>query len=200
MYDNRGDVYRWIRQYDLAVQDYNKAIEINSNESDYYNRGRAYQAAMQLEKAIQNYDKVIELNPRYVHAYYFRGLAYYHIKNYEVAIKDYTKCIELDPKDKWNYRSRGKCYQQIGEEAKAQADFAKAKELGYKGWRRTKLKKSPADLVGENFFYGKKIFSVFSSERSPKYEPIRKSISEQLIPIVIWCKLKILKPAACVAQ
>ncbi len=48
--------------------------------------------------------------------------------------------------------------------------------------------------------HGKKIFSVASSERLPRYEPIKNKISETVIPIVIWCKFKILKPEACAAQ
>ena len=56
--------------------------------------------------------------------------------------------------------------------------------------------------TGKNFLYekifysGKKVFKVFASDFFPKYEPIKNKISETVIPIVIWCRLKNLNPAA----
>ena len=51
--------------YDIAMSDYNKAIEINPNYVDAYNnRGNIYsQGKGEYDNAIPDYDKAIEINP-----------------------------------------------------------------------------------------------------------------------------------------
>jgi len=57
-------------QYDQAIADYNKDIEINPIDAvAYYNRGIAYGLNGQYDQAIADYTKAIELNPRDADAY-----------------------------------------------------------------------------------------------------------------------------------
>ena len=64
-------------QYDKAISDYTKAIEINPRFAEaYYNRGLAYGKKGQYDKAISDYTKAIEINPRFAEAYNNRGDAY----------------------------------------------------------------------------------------------------------------------------
>ena len=63
-------------EYEKAIEDYNKAIELDPNLAGvYYNRGNAYFYLKQYEKAIEDFDKAIELNPNNAYAYNNRGLA-----------------------------------------------------------------------------------------------------------------------------
>ena len=60
-----------------AIQDYDKAIELNPNSAyAYNNRGYAKFQLQEDYQAIEDYDKAIELDPNYAQAYHYnRGVA-----------------------------------------------------------------------------------------------------------------------------
>jgi len=61
-------------QYDEAISDFSKAIEINPRYAQaYLNRGTAYHRIGQYEQAISDLNNAIEINPRYAEAYFNRG-------------------------------------------------------------------------------------------------------------------------------
>ena len=65
-----------------AIENYNKAIELDPNDADAYNnRGLAYYYLEEYERAIEDYNKAIELNPNY--AYNNRELAISKLKEQE---------------------------------------------------------------------------------------------------------------------
>jgi tetratricopeptide (TPR) repeat protein len=56
-HDNKGE-------HDHAIDDYNKAIEINPKDAAaYYNRGNAYEKKGDKARAIADFSKAIEINP-----------------------------------------------------------------------------------------------------------------------------------------
>ena len=76
-YTNRGNAYLGKKDYDRAIADYNKAIELEPKlAAAYANRGLAYGAKGDIDGAIADLDKAIDLNPKLAHAYANRGLAY----------------------------------------------------------------------------------------------------------------------------
>ena len=61
-YNTRGEAYRLLKNYRQALDDYNKAIQINSgNASFYQNRGKCYDALGDKEKARADFAKAKEL-------------------------------------------------------------------------------------------------------------------------------------------
>ncbi|WP_017295660.1 serine/threonine-protein kinase [Geminocystis herdmanii] len=149
-YFNRAKKYKELKQYDKAIIDYTKAIELDPNYiSAYYNRGDAYEELNQYEKAIIDYTKafelvpdytkarklldiytkIIELNPNDATAYNNRGDAYEKFKLSEKAIIDYTKAIELDPNNANAYNNRGDAYKKLEQYEEAIIDYTKAIEL-----------------------------------------------------------------------
>src|SRR5215204_1440714 len=66
-HNNRGVEYADTkRDYDEAIREYTKAIELNPQFAEaYYNRGIAYSDKKEYDAAIQDYTKAIELNPRF---------------------------------------------------------------------------------------------------------------------------------------
>ena len=130
IYFNRGLKHQNQNEYEKAIADYNKAIELNPNYVYAYgNRGISYKNLGKYELAIADYNKAIELNPKYGNAYNNRGVSYQNLEKYELAIADYNKAIELNPKHANAYNNRGNSYKNLGKYELAIADYNKAIEL-----------------------------------------------------------------------
>jgi len=96
-YNNRGLIYYYLNRYDEAIEDYNKAIELDPNIAmGYNNRGLIYYYLNRYDEAIEDYNKAIELDPNLAMGYNNRGLIYYDLMMYNEAIEDYNKAIGLD--------------------------------------------------------------------------------------------------------
>ncbi|BBM84851.1 tetratricopeptide repeat protein [Candidatus Uabimicrobium amorphum] len=126
-YNNRGSLYKNLKQYEKALADYNKAIAIDpDNFVAYKNRGILYQDLKQYEKALADYNKAIDIDPNNFEAYNNRGLLYKHLKQYEKALADYNKTIVIDPNNSFAYNNRGALYKDLKQYEKALADHNKA--------------------------------------------------------------------------
>jgi 4-amino-4-deoxy-L-arabinose transferase-like glycosyltransferase len=63
-YNNRGNAYLAMGQYDAAIKDYDKSIELKPRYANTYdNRAKAYRAEGRFDEAIRDYDKAIKLKP-----------------------------------------------------------------------------------------------------------------------------------------
>ena len=77
VYYNRGWAYGTNGDYDRAIADFNKAVELDPKYAHpYKDRGNAYQKKGNYDQAIADEDKAIELDPKYAQAYSIRGSAY----------------------------------------------------------------------------------------------------------------------------
>jgi len=95
-YVDKGVAKYELDDYMGAIQDYNKAIELNPNYARaYYNRGATKGKLGEYRGAIQDYNKAIELNPNYVNAYINRGLAKINIGQKDEGCLDLSKAGEL---------------------------------------------------------------------------------------------------------
>jgi len=93
--------------YDEAIEEYNKAIELDPNLAEaYQNRAYAYNYKGQYDLTITDCNKAIELDPNMAEAYFNRGGAYIGKGQVDLGIADYTKAIELDPEDQRAYANR----------------------------------------------------------------------------------------------
>ena len=129
-YNNRGVAYLRYKQNERAVENFNKAIELNPNHArSYNNRGIVNHNLKQYERAIEDYNKAIELDPEDAYFYSNRGVAYRRIGDFNRALEDYNKAIELNPKEASAYNNRGLCYRKLKQYEKEQEDYEKALEL-----------------------------------------------------------------------
>ena len=86
------------REGDLqgAIQDYNKAIELDPNYYVAYNNRASLKKALgDKQGAMQDYNKAIEINPESLDAYWNRGFLYKITNNLEAACTDWRKASEL---------------------------------------------------------------------------------------------------------
>ncbi len=127
---SRGYGYGNHGQWDKAIEDYTKGIEINPKYTAAYTyRGVAYGNLGQWDKAIADYSKAIEIDPKYTVAYYNRGVAYSNLGQWDKAIAGYSKAIEIDPESASVYYNRGVAYGNLEQWDKAIADYSRAIEI-----------------------------------------------------------------------
>lgn len=129
-YIRRGNRAYDEKSYQIAIVEYQKAIEVDSELNVAYNNwGAACNNLKQYEKAIEVCTKAISLDRNDAAAYNNRGFAYSGLKEYENAIQDYSKAIELDPNYARAFNNRGSTYDTMGLYEQAVEDYTKAIEL-----------------------------------------------------------------------
>lgn len=128
-YYNNGLKYLDALQYDYAIDNFEKAIEINPRLGlAYGGLGLAHYERENYELAIEYYSKAIAASPAL--AFYLnRGAAYDHIKSYDKAARDYSQVIKSQPNNKKAYFNRGAAYFSSNQFDKAITDFEKVLEL-----------------------------------------------------------------------
>lgn len=92
-----------LKDYQGAIEDYTKSIELNTNYSDaFVGRGDSKVELKDYLGAIGDYTKAIELNPKYSDAYYNRGVSKLNLNQKESACLDWIKAEELGDIDAYD--------------------------------------------------------------------------------------------------
>ena len=127
----RAHSYRLLKDYNNAVADYTRALDISSkNLLAYFWRGYSYNELKDYKNALKDYNTLIEMNPNYsINSYFNRGYANAFLQNFDAAIADFTKFINTEQKNVNAYIYRAWTYESIGDYKNALADFDKALEL-----------------------------------------------------------------------
>ncbi len=158
LYFQRAMFFENILDYDGAIEDYGKAIEMSDSSHVwiyYFAKGNCrtkkleYESSMKDELTqkeereseylgtkmgcdliLKEYDEVNRRNASFPYAWFNRGNVLSLQKDYRSAIANYTRAIELNGDLAEAYFNRGLCYVRIGESAKGIEDLSKAGELG----------------------------------------------------------------------
>ena len=97
-YSYRGIAKRDLKDYQGAIDDYNKAIAINPKDANaYVNRSIAKRDLKDYQGAIDDCNKAIAINPKDASAYLTRGIAKYRLQDDQGAISDYDKAMAINP-------------------------------------------------------------------------------------------------------
>ena len=95
-YVARSNAHFAKKDYDMAIADCNKAIQIDAEfAAAYYMRGDSYLVKGEIDFAITDYSEAINLNPNFVQAYQSRAIAWEKKKEFSNSITDYQKYLEL---------------------------------------------------------------------------------------------------------
>jgi len=137
---DKGNAFLESRNYNDAINAYNKAIQLNPNNDvaylkrgvAHFNLGNYQQAINDYNMAINDYNMAIQLNPQYADTYNGRGVAYGKLGNSQKAINDFNKAIELNPQYAEAYSNRAVVYFKLGDEHKAVDNVKSAAKLGNK--------------------------------------------------------------------
>jgi len=136
-YLTRGKINIFKEKFEDAIEDFDRALDLNKTTSDkelennaYVNRGAAYQKLFENDKALADYSKAIELNPENPNVYMYRGFLYYQNADYTTSINDFNTVIEIDEQNPYAYYNRGMAYIKLNDNNKACQDFHKSCQLG----------------------------------------------------------------------
>jgi adenylate cyclase len=123
-----GFVYLYLRDFDLAIAGYERALALNSNDADFLAQmadaltymGRPEQAVAQLKKAMR-------MNPRHPSWYWgILGSAYYQVGQYKEALATLKR--DNNP-NFFAHRTRAAVYVQLGRLEEARAEVSKILEI-----------------------------------------------------------------------
>ena len=129
-YYNRGNAYAGKRQYDKAISDFNKALEINPRFAEAYReRGLAYFGKGQFDQWILDSNKADEVDPKAASIFTDRGKFCVGKYQYDESISNFNKAIEIDPRFDEAYNMRGFVYGEKGQYDRASSDLNKALEV-----------------------------------------------------------------------
>jgi Flp pilus assembly protein TadD len=107
-YTNRGTAYAYAEKFELALEDFNQAKELNQNEYDaYHNTGIIYYRQNRLDEALQQLNYALQLSPLHPNALGNRGHVHFKKNDLDNAIRDYTGAINGNPYNPEIYNMRG---------------------------------------------------------------------------------------------
>ncbi len=110
LYNNRGVIRFYQNDMLGALDDYNRALQLDPKRADtYIARALIYKRQGKKDLSLQDINQAIELHPDFARAYYERAKIYRE-NNLAQSLSDYGKSIELDPKMFSAYLERGDIY------------------------------------------------------------------------------------------
>ena len=102
-YFYRAVAYQALGEFNDALLDYTKAIQLNPRMTDaYYNRAyinltRKDIPNPDLQKTVEDLNKALELDPKFIDALYAMAAAQKKLGNYHTALEYLEKLIQIEP-------------------------------------------------------------------------------------------------------
>ena len=129
---NRAQDKFELADYEEAILDYNKALELSPTEIClvYSMRGNAKRNLGDFDGAISDQNKALDFDPLYADGYFNRGIAKFKKGDFDGAIQDYSQVLKINPKDSDAFFNRANVKKEIGDIKDACEDWRKAADFG----------------------------------------------------------------------
>lgn len=129
-YTNRGMCYCFLKKYNQALADLNRARQLSPDDAmSYLNLAFAKSSMAEYQLAIFDLDTAIALRPDYAKAFANRAFAKEQLKKYNEAIEDYNKALEINPDYPEVLFNRGYVKFILNKPDEAIADYNKSFEI-----------------------------------------------------------------------
>jgi tetratricopeptide (TPR) repeat protein len=129
-YTNLGFAFLQKGQADEALKQFQKALEINSNDRDaHIDLGMVLDEIGQLDEAIAQYQKALEIDPDYAEAHNNLGNTLMRKGQLGEAIAEYQMALKINPKYAEGHGNLGAAFFQNGRFDEAIAQYQKALEI-----------------------------------------------------------------------
>ena len=102
-YFYRAVAYHALENYDEAMLDYTKSIQLNPNMTDaYYNRAKiilseSNSPMSEIKKAVADLEKALELDDKFVDALFAVAAAYKKLGEYHKSLEYLEKLLQITP-------------------------------------------------------------------------------------------------------
>ncbi len=114
-YNDLGVAYHRMGKYDLALENYTKAVELDPfYDFALGNRALTKSDLGEWDAAIIDYNEAIRLMPYFADYYNNRGYTYRKMGRYRKAIQDFEKVLELDPEHDRVVGNLALIYEELG--------------------------------------------------------------------------------------
>lgn len=123
----RGLAYICLGEYDQAIRDFSRALDINKNSSQYYsNRGYVYDLQGEVESAITEYERAIQLDNQNDLAWNNLGYALVALGRYDEALEAYNESLKIEYEDDVTLSNRADLYVILERYEEAETDYNEA--------------------------------------------------------------------------
>ena len=128
-YAKRAALLRLMGNYGSALDDINKAIELEPDSSSYYViRGSIKENLNDLKGSIQDYNQAVTIDNSYL-AHNNLGMLKMKMNNFPDAMISFNKSIEFNPVFSLTYNNRGTLKERMGDSQGAIEDYGNAIKL-----------------------------------------------------------------------
>jgi len=129
-HNNLGDYYGRRGDFEKAIEEFKRAIELNPNYAGaYHNLANAYRHVGETDWAIENYQKAAELNPNLWQSHQNLAVSYFDRGQLDLAEENMKKAIEVNPENANLYLNLGIVYLRMEDKPRAEEAFQKARQL-----------------------------------------------------------------------
>jgi tetratricopeptide (TPR) repeat protein len=113
-YNDRGVDYSQKGDYDLALEEFDKALAIDQRSAEIYNnRGITYSKKGAYDRAMADFKKALEIKPESAEFNYNLGITYAKKGQLELGLSKVNKAIEINPSDAFVYTTRARMYMDL---------------------------------------------------------------------------------------
>lgn len=130
VYRSRGNAQYQLHQFQAAIDDFDRALAISSDDVEsLVMRGWSHYAMDNNEKALGDFDQAIALSPQSALAYVGRGQVLLEEDRFSEALADFELAVRHGPKLQASYFGRGAAHSALGQMDESLADYDRAIEL-----------------------------------------------------------------------
>lgn len=129
-YVNRAFALVQLGKFELALQDYNRAVELDpENEQIIYFRGTFYFQRQEYDLALADLNRVLTIDSDNDAARLYRAHVFLHLKRHDEAVEDYAQLIAKFPEDPRAYSGRAYVLGATGNNKAAREDIERLNEI-----------------------------------------------------------------------
>jgi len=174
-FTRRGMYYEENKEFEAALEDYTRALELTPNRSELFiRRAVCYEELGQYPQAIKDLTEVLAMRPYRAEIYSMRGKIYVKMDMKPEALWDFDKAVELNPLKPDFYVDRGDFYKAEDSLELANRDYYAAAELYAYTAKDFKLSKKWQDAINE---YDK---AILRNPENSEYKRLRKECADEL--------------------
>ena len=150
LYNNRGNAFMALNNYNQALADYRRAISLNPKYATPYNGiATIYIKTGQTEKALDSLNQLLTVDPNNTTGALNRAQIFMLTKDYQAAIKDYNVVLK-DKRLSVYYKDRAYAYLAVSKPEQAIEDYENYLKAGHSSAEAYRYLGIAYGILGDN--------------------------------------------------